>query len=199
MLSAAVGCSWVWVSFLSLVSAKALSCVVDSPAEPVQLDRGVEVASKGARTALCGSVWCFLMCFATLLLVHALYRGRCLLGVFILRCYVKTLFILHKPCTLRSTLSESNIYSHLLWFVFAWCIFLFHSFQPTCVSKVAFLYTTYSWVLILIHSDSLLLMGDRGEGNGIPLQYSCQENLVDRGAWWAAVQRVAQSWTRHMT
>ena len=30
-----------------------------------------------------------------------------------------------------------------------------------------------------------------GEGNGNPLQYSCLENPVDRGAWWAAVHRVA--------
>ena len=29
------------------------------------------------------------------------------------------------------------------------------------------------------------------EGNGNPLQYSCLENPVDRGAWWAAVCRVA--------
>ena len=35
-----------------------------------------------------------------------------------------------------------------------------------------------------------------GEGNGNPLQYSCLENLVDRGAWWAAVHRVTQSWAR---
>ena len=34
-----------------------------------------------------------------------------------------------------------------------------------------------------------------GEGNGNPLQYSCLENPVDRGAWRAAVHRVAQSWT----
>ena len=26
-----------------------------------------------------------------------------------------------------------------------------------------------------------------GEGNGTPLQYSCLENPMDRGAWWAAV------------
>ena len=36
----------------------------------------------------------------------------------------------------------------------------------------------------------------RGEGNGNQLQYSCLENSVDRGAWWAAVHGVAQSWTR---
>ena len=35
-----------------------------------------------------------------------------------------------------------------------------------------------------------------GEGNGNPLQYSCLENPRDRGAWWAAVYGVAQSWTR---
>ena len=36
-----------------------------------------------------------------------------------------------------------------------------------------------------------------GEGNGNPLQYSCLENPVDRGDWWAAVvHRVAQSQTQ---
>ena len=35
-----------------------------------------------------------------------------------------------------------------------------------------------------------------GEGNGNPLLYSCLENPVDRGAWWATVQGVAQSLTR---
>ena len=34
-----------------------------------------------------------------------------------------------------------------------------------------------------------------GEGNGNPLQYSCQEKPVDRGPWRTAVHRVAQSWT----
>ena len=28
-----------------------------------------------------------------------------------------------------------------------------------------------------------------GEGNGTPLQYSCLENTMDGGAWWAAVMR----------
>ena len=35
-----------------------------------------------------------------------------------------------------------------------------------------------------------------GEGNGNPLQYSCLENPVDRGAWWAAVHGVTQSQRR---
>ena len=32
-----------------------------------------------------------------------------------------------------------------------------------------------------------------GEGNGNPLQYSCLENPMDRGAWWAAVHGVTKS------
>ena len=35
-----------------------------------------------------------------------------------------------------------------------------------------------------------------GEGNGNPLQSSCLENPMDRGAWWAAVHGVAKSQTR---
>ena len=34
-----------------------------------------------------------------------------------------------------------------------------------------------------------------GEGNGDPLQDSCLENPMDRGAWWATVRGVAQSQT----
>ena len=35
-----------------------------------------------------------------------------------------------------------------------------------------------------------------GEGNGTPLQYSCLENPMDRGAWWATVHGVAKSQAR---
>ena len=35
-----------------------------------------------------------------------------------------------------------------------------------------------------------------GEGNGNPLQYSCLENPVDGGAWWAAVHAIATSGTQ---
>ena len=34
-----------------------------------------------------------------------------------------------------------------------------------------------------------------GEGNGNPLQYSCLENSMDRGTWWATVLGVAKSRT----
>ena len=35
-----------------------------------------------------------------------------------------------------------------------------------------------------------------GEGCGSPLQYSCLENPMDRGAWWATVHWVANSQTQ---
>ena len=35
-----------------------------------------------------------------------------------------------------------------------------------------------------------------GEGHGNPLQYSCLENPMNRGAWQAIVHRVKKSWTR---
>ena len=34
-----------------------------------------------------------------------------------------------------------------------------------------------------------------GEGNGNPLQYSCLENSMDRGTWWATVHDVTKSKT----
>ena len=45
--------------------------------------------------------------------------------------------------------------------------------------------------------DSILGLGrSPGGGHGNPLQYSCLENPMDRGAGWATVQGVAKSWTR---
>ena len=37
---------------------------------------------------------------------------------------------------------------------------------------------------------------ENGEGNGTPIQYSCLENPMDNGAWWAAVHEVAKSRTQ---
>ena len=45
------------------------------------------------------------------------------------------------------------------------------------------------WVQSLGREESL----EGGHGN--PFQYSCLENSMDRGAWWATVHRVTQSWT----
>ena len=45
--------------------------------------------------------------------------------------------------------------------------------------------------------DLSLIPGSRrapGEENGNPIQYSCLRNPLDRGAWWATVQKVTKSW-----
>ena len=50
--------------------------------------------------------------------------------------------------------------------------------------------------------DLGLIPGSRrtpGEGNGNPLQYSCLENPMDRGAWRATVHGVTKSWTQLST
>ena len=45
--------------------------------------------------------------------------------------------------------------------------------------------------------DSIPGLGSSpGGGHGSPLQYSCLENPMGRGAWRAMVLRVAESWTR---
>ena len=46
------------------------------------------------------------------------------------------------------------------------------------------------WLIDMMHEKSF------GEGNGTPLQYSCLENPMDGGAWWAAVHGVTESRTR---
>ena len=58
-----------------------------------------------------------------------------------------------------------------------------------------------SWVLCAVQNLPTAIYFTHGsvyigEGNGNPLQYSCLENPVDRGTWWAAVHRVTQSQTR---
>ena len=54
--------------------------------------------------------------------------------------------------------------------------------------------------------ESACNVGDQGsvpglrrspeEGNGNPLQYSCLENPMNGGAWWATVHGVTKSWTQ---
>ena len=51
---------------------------------------------------------------------------------------------------------------------------------------------THTYIYIYIYILNIYIRG----GNGTPLQYSCLENPMDRGAWWAAVRGVATSQTR---
>ena len=54
---------------------------------------------------------------------------------------------------------------------------------------------TLSCSLCSSQTDVLLALLLVGEGSGTPLQYSCLENPMDGGAWWAAVHGVAKSRT----
>ena len=51
--------------------------------------------------------------------------------------------------------------------------------------------SNYHTIALISHASEM-----SGEGNGNPLQYSCLENPVDGGAWWAAVHRATQSQSR---
>ena len=52
------------------------------------------------------------------------------------------------------------------------------------------------WLEVNLYLCFFMVMTTFREGNGTPLQYSCLENPMDGGAWWAAVHGVAQSRTR---
>ena len=46
-------------------------------------------------------------------------------------------------------------------------------------------HSNYCTIALISHTSN-------GEGDGTPLQYSCLENPMDRGAWWAAVNGVTK-------
>ena len=54
----------------------------------------------------------------------------------------------------------------------------------------------HTLILTDSHLFCLCLQLPDWEGNGTPLQYSCLENPMDGGAWWAAVHGIAKSRTR---
>ena len=56
-----------------------------------------------------------------------------------------------------------------------------------CIYNMYYIYVCIYNIYVYIHF---------GEGNGTPLQYSCLENPMGRGAWWTAAHGVAKSQTR---
>ena len=82
---------------------------------------------------------------------------------------------------------------HNLWFFlinFYWSIDFTVLLVSTMYRKVNQLCLFFGFPSHLGHHRAL-----SGEGNGIPLQYSCLENPMDGGAWWAVVHGVAKSRT----
>ena len=77
----------------------------------------------------------------------------------------------------------------------------------TCVSLLIFCFDDLSigvsgvlkspTIIVLLSTSPFMSVSIcLGEGNGTPLQHSCLENPMDRGAWWATVHGVAKSRTR---
>ena len=67
-------------------------------------------------------------------------------------------------------------------------------------------HSTCKWASLVNNKESACNVGDQGSilgsesspwrGNGKPLQHSCLENSMDRGAWQAVDYGVAKSWTQ---
>ena len=79
----------------------------------------------------------------------------------------------------------SMLLKFLLVFFSHWKFILKHRFLVYSFSHLTFL-----------RSVNIVLVAISGESNGTPLQYSCLENPMDEGAWWAAVHGITKSRTR---
>ena len=107
--------------------------------------------------------------------------------------------MLSSPSFFQSHFPEATT-CKLLCFVF-WVFFtlIFNSILEHCILKWGFPGGSVIKNLYANVRDGGSIPGSGsspGEGNGTPLQYSCLENPMDRGTWWAAVHGVAQSQTR---
>ena len=83
------------------------------------------------------------------------------------------------------------VFIYLLFFIviFIYLLLFIVCFYIYCYYLLFIVLFIYCFYLLLLFIYSITI----GEGNGNPLQYSCLENPVDRGAWWVAVHRVALS------
>ena len=102
-------------------------------------------------------------------------------------------------CSLENTdalFSSLHIMLFIWWgfqnFLFTFNFQQFESDISWWFFSYSFTYLTFIYFFFL----SPVCLTLFGEGNGNPLQYSCLENPMDRGAWWAAVHGVPRSRTR---
>ena len=72
------------------------------------------------------------------------------------------------------------------------CVIFFSQWVPSFKCIYLQILAHFKCLIGLINESLGLFCG---EGNGTPLQYSCLENPMDEGAWWAAVHGVANNQT----
>ena len=95
--------------------------------------------------------------------------------------------------TLKSLLQHYSSKASILQCSAFFIVQLSHPYMTTGNTIALNRWTFVSKVMSLLFNT--LSMFVIGEGNGTPLQYSCLENPMDGGAWWAAVYGVTQSRT----
>ena len=86
-----------------------------------------------------------------------------------------------------STTPKLLVSKHVIFFILKLSSLLLYCFSSSCFLCLCF-------PLYFFQNHTVYI--SFGEGSGTPLQYSCLENPMDGGAWWAAVHRVARSRTR---
>ena len=81
------------------------------------------------------------------------------------------------------------ICKYLQVFLLSFCFLILFHYSQTCTM---FYFSTFKFVEVFVH----FVFAPFGPGcNGHPLQYSCLENPMDGGAWWAVVHGVVKSQT----
>ena len=129
--------------------------------------------------------------------------------------YFKILGFIMTTRNENSLIKDARQSKHFLKFIFNWQIIALQCCVDFCHTKTV-INTIYSCFFKSrvsykgfpggpVGKESACIMGELGsitesgtspgEGNGNPLQYSCLENSMDRGAWWATVHGVTKSWT----
>ena len=101
----------------------------------------------------------------------------------------------HSPLTFKFTFSSFPywLYNHYLLNPKHQKCPWYHFFSHSIMQSFTKFFDLCILHIFQTHIFSFYLYLCTGEGNGTPLQYSCLENPMDRGAWWAAVHGVAES------
>ena len=91
----------------------------------------------------------------------------------------------------------------MIGFVFLFCLLFRWCILHRVLLVVVWCQVLYSSGFLCVSSHYLTLPRvSSGEDNGTPLQYSCLENPMDRGAWWAVVHgvgRVGHDWATSLS